>query len=87
MANISTIVDFAGEMSKAASKEAKQKERLMEAMACSIEHIGLITFWAVNSQIMEAYTLWWNGGIVRSFCKTYSKVSSALENQYILSSP
>jgi hypothetical protein len=39
----------------------------VEALACAIEHYGVIKFWAVNSQTMEAYTLWWNGGFVRSF--------------------
>jgi hypothetical protein len=69
---------------KAASEKAKQKKQAVDAMACMIEHARLIKFWAVNSQIMEAFTLWWNGGSVRSFGKINSKVLPALENQYIL---
>jgi serine/threonine protein kinase len=85
--NIPTIIDFAGKMSKATSEEAKQKERAVEALACPIEHAGLIKFWAFNSGTMEVYTLWWNGGSVRSFWRINSKVSLALENQYILHHP
>jgi serine/threonine protein kinase len=74
-------------MSKVASEEAKQKEQVVEVMAGPIEYPKLIKFWAVNSQTMEAYTLWWNGGSVRSFWKINSKVSPALENQYVYHHP
>jgi hypothetical protein len=47
--NIPTVIDFAGKMSKATSEGAKQKERVMEALACLIEQARLIKFWAVNS--------------------------------------
>jgi hypothetical protein len=67
MANIPTIDDFATKISKAAKDKDKQVEWGLEALACLIEHPRLIKFWAVNSQTMEAYTLWWNGGFVRSF--------------------
>jgi serine/threonine protein kinase len=52
-------------------------------LACPNEHTRMIKFWAVNSRTMEAYTLWWNGGSVRSFWRINSKVSPALDNQYI----
>ena len=55
--NIPTVIDFARKKSKAMLESAKQKERAVEALACPIEHIGLIKFWAVNSKTMEAYTL------------------------------
>jgi serine/threonine protein kinase len=87
VANIPTIVDFVGKMSKVASEEAKRKERAVEAMACLIQYLGLIKFWIVNFQTMQAYTLWWNGGSMRSFWKNNSKISFALENQYILHHP
>jgi hypothetical protein len=67
VANILTIVAFAGKMSKAMNEVDKRVERAKEALACPIEHPGLMKFWAINSVTMEAYTLWWNGGSVRSF--------------------
>jgi hypothetical protein len=42
--NIPTVIDFAGKMSKATSEEAKRKEWAVEALACPIEHAGLIKF-------------------------------------------
>jgi hypothetical protein len=58
VANIPTIVDFVGKMSKAVKEVDKRVERAKEAMECPIEHPGLIKFWAISSVTMEAYTLW-----------------------------
>jgi serine/threonine protein kinase len=85
--NISTVIDFAGKKSKAKSEGAKRKERAVEALACRIEHVGLIKFWAVNSKTMEAYTLWWNDGSFRSFMRINSKVSLAEDYENILNHP
>jgi serine/threonine protein kinase len=59
----------------------------VEALACPIEHVGLIKFWAMNSKTMEAYTLWWNGGSFRSFMRINSKVSPAEDYEKILNHP
>jgi hypothetical protein len=85
--NIPTVIDFAGKKSKATSEVAKRKERAVEALACPIEHAGLIKFWAVDSKTMEAYTLWWNGGSFRSFMRINSKVSLAEDYENILNHP
>jgi hypothetical protein len=85
--NIPTIIDFAGKKSKATSEGAKRKERAVEALACPIEHVGLIKFWAMNSKTMEAYTLWWNGRSFRSFMRINSKVSPAKDYENILNHP
>ena len=82
MVNSPTKVDFARKIFNAASEKAKQKKQVVDAMACMIEYARLIKFWATNSQIIEAYTLWWNGGSVRSFGKINSKVLPALESIY-----
>jgi serine/threonine protein kinase len=87
VASILTIVDFAGKMSKAVNEVDKQVERAKEAMACPIEHHGLIKFWAISSVTMEAYTLWWNGGSVRSFWRTNSFVKLSEEYEYITRHP
>jgi serine/threonine protein kinase len=85
--NIPTVIDFAGKKSKATSEGAKRKERAVEALACPIEHVGLIKFWVVNSKTMEAYTLWWNGGSFRSFMRINYKVSLAEDYENILNHP
>jgi serine/threonine protein kinase len=85
--NIPTVIDFAGKKSKATSEGAKRKECVVEALACPIEPIGLIKFWTVNSKMMEAYTLWWNGGSFRSFIRINSKSSLAEDYENILNHP
>ena len=40
--NIPIVIDFAGKNSKATSEEAKRKGCVVEALACPIEHVGLI---------------------------------------------
>jgi hypothetical protein len=50
----------------------------MEALAYPISHASVIKFWALHPNIMEAYSLWWNGGSLQSFWTYYnSKVSKA----------
>jgi hypothetical protein len=85
--NIPTVIDFVGKMSKATSEGAKRKELAVEALACPIEHVGLIKFWAVNSKMMEVYILWWNDGSFRSFLRINSKVSPAEDYENILNHP
>jgi serine/threonine protein kinase len=87
VASIPTIVDFARKMSKAMKEVDKRLERAKEAMACPIEHPGLIKFWAISSVTIEAYTLWWNGGSVRSFWRTNSLVKPSEEYKYITRYP
>lgn len=87
VANIPEVIDFAGKMSKAASNMAKREERAIEALACPIEHPGLIKFWAVHPKTMEAYTLWWNGGSFKSFKIIDDKVGPGEDLQYILNNP
>jgi hypothetical protein len=69
---------------KAATYKEKQIKQLMEILACLIFHPRVIKFWAIHYLTMEAYTLWWNGESMEKFWKTNSRVSEAMENQYIL---
>ena len=85
--NIPTVIDFAGKKSKATSEEPNRKEHVVEALACSIEHVGLIKFWAMNSKTIKMYTLWWNGGSFKSFMRIYSKVWLAEDYENILNHP
>jgi hypothetical protein len=48
------------------------REKLVEASARPILHLWVIKFWAIHSRLMEAYTLWWNGGSVKKFWETNS---------------
>ena len=86
MENIPSDIDFAGKMPKANEDFAQRNERSLEALACSVSHPGVIKFWALHPNTMEAYTLWWNGGSLLSFWTKYnSKVPEATPyNEYHL---
>jgi hypothetical protein len=78
MENIPSDIDFAGKLPKANEDFDQKQERSMEALACLVSHAGVIKFWALHPNTIEAYTLWWNGGFFHSFWTKYnSKVSEA----------
>jgi hypothetical protein len=79
MENIPSDIDFAGKLPKANDDFAQRNEWPLEALACPISHAGVIKFWALHPNTMEAYMLWWNGGSLHSFWTKYnSKVSEAI---------
>lgn len=85
MENIPSYIAFAGKVPKAKSELEKRKERSMEALACPVSHPGIIKFWAVHPHTMEAYTLWWNGGSLRSFWRDFdSKISLTTSYESLL---
>jgi hypothetical protein len=56
----------------------KRKEWSLEVLACLILRPGMIKFWTFHPMTMEAYTLCWNGGILKNFWTMYdAKVSEA----------
>jgi hypothetical protein len=78
MEKVPSDIDFAGKLPKASKEFDKRNERSLEALACPISLEGMIKFWALHPKTMEAYTLWWNGGSLKSFWTNYnSKVSEA----------
>ena len=44
----------------------------MEVLTCPISHVGVIKFWPLHPNTMEAYMLWWNGGSLYSFWAKYN---------------
>jgi hypothetical protein len=38
---------------------------LVEVLACPCKHPSVIKYLAIHLETMEAYTLWWNGGMIR----------------------
>jgi hypothetical protein len=78
MENIHSDIDFVGKLSKTNEDFDQRKERSMEALACPVSHVGVIKFWALHPNTIEAYTLCWNGGSLYSFWTKYnSKVFEA----------
>lgn len=83
MKGVSMHIEFAGKLPTAKSQKEQREQRSCEAMVCHVAHPGLIKFWVVHSESMEAYTLWWNGGNLNTFWKTNSKASEAATDRSI----
>lgn len=79
---IPDYIHFAGKVHKASTAKERRIQRSVEALACPINHPGIIKFWAIHAESMEAYTLWWNGESMRDMFTLNSKVSPSftLEN-------
>ena len=65
-------IEFAGKTMKAKDSLENGKEHLVEALACPIDHPGIIEIQYLNMRTYESYSLWWNGGSVRDI-RNYDK--------------
>lgn len=59
-------LEFAGKSMKVRDPRKNREERSIEALACPVDHPGVIKINYLNVTTLEAYSLWWNGGSVRS---------------------
>jgi len=48
------------------------------------EHPSVIKFLAINAKTMEAYILWWDGGIVQEMLDYNTKYSPIMDIQTLL---
>jgi serine/threonine protein kinase len=72
-------IALAGKMPKTKDLRDQRVEQSVEALVCPLNHAGLIKFFAINSETMEAYTLWWNGGHLGELLDLNKKVSPTCE--------
>jgi hypothetical protein len=61
MENVPSDKDFTEKLPKAKHEFKQRNEQSLEALACPISHVGVIKFWALHPNTIEAYSLWWNG--------------------------
>jgi serine/threonine protein kinase len=80
-------IEFVGKLPTAKTEKEKREQRSLEAMICPVAHPGVIKFWALHPQTMEAYTLWWNGQNLSKFWHINSKASEAASESSIRSNP
>lgn len=59
-------LEFAGKSMKVKDARTSRIERSVEALSCPVDHPGVIKIHYLNMSTLEAYSLWWNGGSVRS---------------------
>jgi len=76
---IPNMIELVRKTPKMDDKWKARKQRLVEALTCMCEHLGVIKFLAIHIENMEAYTLWWNGGTlweVLDYNTKYSPISN-----------
>ena len=57
-------IEFVGKTKKAKDSLENRKERSIEALACPVDHLGVIKIQYLNMRTYESYSLWWNRGSV-----------------------
>ncbi len=83
--HIPNIIELVGKSTpKMDDKQEKRKQQSMKVLACPCKHLGVIKFLAIHIKIMEAYTLWWNGGTFRKMLDYNMKYSPIMENHTLL---
>ena len=61
-ASIPEWIEFAGKTMKVEKNKENRLQRLAEALACPIDHPGVIKLLYLNTRTYESYSMWWNGG-------------------------
>ena len=74
-------IEFAGKTMKAKDSLENRKERSVEALACLVDHPGVIKIQYLNMRTYESYSLWWNGGSIRDM-RNYNKSMAELQQVY-----
>ena len=65
-------IEFAGKTMKAKDSLENRKEHSVKALACPVDHPGVIKIQYFNMWTYELYSLWWNGGSLRDM-RNYDK--------------
>ena len=55
-------IDFAGKTMKVEKNKENRLQRSVEALACPVDHPGVIKLLYLNTRTYESYSMWWNGG-------------------------
>ena len=54
-------IEFARKTMKVEKNKENQLQRSAEALACPIDHLGVIKLLYLNTRMYESYSMWWNG--------------------------
>ena len=63
-------IEFAWKTMKARISLENQKERSIKALACPIDHLGIIKLQYLKMKTYKSYSMWWNGGFLKNM-RTY----------------
>jgi len=82
--HIPSWVPFACKTLKTKNEKEKRQMIVSEAGGCPVKHPGIIRLAFLHPRTMDGYTLWWNGGSLKSFWENYDrKVPENLEHNDI----
>jgi hypothetical protein len=81
---IPNTIELVGKTPKTNEKQKVCKQHLVKAIVCPCKHLGVIKFLAIYLNTMEAYTLWWNGNMLRKMLNYNTKYPPILNNQVFL---
>ena len=76
-------IEFPGKTMKAKDSLENRKEHSVEALACPVDHPGVITIHYLNMRTYELYSLWWNGGSIWDM-RNYDKFVAEMHPNKIL---
>ena len=60
--SISEWIEFAGKTMKLEKHKENWLQRSTKALACPVDHLGVIKLLYLNTRTYESYSIWWNGG-------------------------
>ena len=61
-ASIPEWIEFAGKTMKVEKNKENRLQWSAEALACPVDHLGVIKLLYLNTKTYESYSMWWNGG-------------------------
>jgi hypothetical protein len=59
---IPPYIEFAGKIMKLKDNLEHRKSWSTEALACPVNHLGVIKVMYLDQHTYKSFTLWWNGG-------------------------
>jgi hypothetical protein len=84
---IPPYIEFAGKTMKLKDNLEHRKLRSTEALACPVDHPGVIKVMYLDRRTYESFTLWWNGGSLFAMCHYDRKYKQDQHESELLYSP
>ena len=71
---------------KAKNSLKNREENSIKALACPVDHHGVIKLQYLNMKTYESYSMWWNGGSLKN-TRTYDHSIADVHESSILQQP
>ena len=82
-ASISEWIEFVGKMMKVEKNKENRLQRSAEALACPIDHPGVIKLLYLNTRMYESYSMWWKGGSLMNMMAYDRTIMETHENKIL----